>query len=92
MLRERVQLDQWSRDCLMLQPGVRFCVIARRHGRQRQPGNTFADVSCNHATNGAETGYSNADFCHSGSSLRVCLRRCHRASKLDALLLGLHLF
>jgi hypothetical protein len=55
----------------MLQPSVRFGVIARRNGRQRQPGNTFADVSRYNATDGTETGHSNADFYHLGSPSRL---------------------
>lgn len=92
MLRESVQVDQRSRDFLMLQPRPRFCVVARRNGRENQPGNTLTDVSRDNATDGAETGYSNADFYHSGSPLRACLRCGCMGSKLDALLAGLHLF
>jgi hypothetical protein len=66
MLRERVQRDERSRDFLMFKPSVRFCLIARRNGREGQPRNAFADVSRNDAADGAETGYSNADYCHCG--------------------------
>jgi hypothetical protein len=49
-------------------------------------------VSRDNATDGAETGYSNADFCHSGPPLRACLRCGCIGSKLDALFVELHLF